>query len=346
MGASGARNTQEASRALSEIDYRALRLMMERSDGSRLVKGRAVKQFDRAWRRGALAVPANETSKQRWWRCEARFLLGDYGDWSGWEHRDPWAERIWYENPFEVPVWNPDQPCGRLYVIGEQGIGDEVMFAQCIEDARRRVGEIVIETQGKLRETFERCLGVRTAEANIGEDGIRRKQEFDADAWVSIGDLPRLFRRNTFPRTAYLSALPDGRYRGKTLVSWRGAQGEIALETMRAIAGNDALSVQYDQTWDEDIERVDVDLLGDIGGIMRALAACERLVSVSTTVAHLAAAMGVPTTVIIADPKTGVRGNIMPWRWISLAHPQRSRWYGNHVRTFQSVQEYRALCRW
>lgn len=300
----------------------------------------AVKRFDRAWREGRLGIPEDEPGRQRWWRCEARFLLGEYGDWSGWEYRDPWAEMIWHENPFSVPVWNPEKLCKRLYVIGEQGIGDEVLFAQCIEDAGRLVGEIVVETQQKLMGVFERCFGVRVVGANIGEDGIRRKQDFDADAWVSMGDLPRLFRRNVFPRKPYLSAKPDERYRGRVAVSWRGAQGEIDLRDLMSIPG--LISVQYDQGWDEDVERADVDLLDDIEGVMSVLAGCERLISVSTTVAHLAAAMGVPTTVIIADPKSGVRGNIMPWRWISLKHPQKTRWYGDHVKTYQSVQEYRA----
>lgn len=328
---------------LREVDYRALRLMMERSEGGVVGKMNALKRFDAAWRGGLLCIPVNEGGVQRWWRCEARFLLGEYGDWGGWENRDPWALMIWNENPFDVPVWNPEGVCGRLYVIGEQGLGDEVMFSQCLEDvmAGGMVGEVVVETQERLRGVFERSFGVKTVAANIGEDGIRRKQEFDADAWVSMGDLPRLFRRGVFPRKPYLKAGVDERYRGRVVVSWRGAQGEVG-ELMK-IPG--ALSVQYDQGWDEDIERADVDLLNDIEGVMGVLAGCEKLICVSTTVAHLAGAMGVPAEVIVADPKSGVRGNIMPWRWIDMKHPQRTRWYGDHVRTYQSFREYRALCR-
>src|SRR3990167_1403416 len=120
---------------MKEIDYRALRLMLERSEGSTLAKKRSIQQFDRGWKRGQLFYPKEETQLQRWMRCEARFTLGDYTDWSGWQYRDKWSEKIWFNNPFRVPVWNT-QKTGRLYVVGEQGIGDECLLSQCVLNAK------------------------------------------------------------------------------------------------------------------------------------------------------------------------------------------------------------------
>lgn len=91
-----------------EIDWKCLRLLMERSTGgSRLKKNKEIKRLDRAYKKGELFIPPNEDERQKWWRCEARMMLGDFSDWSGWEYRDDWALRLWLENPYEPakPGW-------------------------------------------------------------------------------------------------------------------------------------------------------------------------------------------------------------------------------------------------
>jgi len=325
--------------------------MLERSAGGAVTKKHHLAKFDRAWKRGQLFYCKEETQLQKWMRCEARFTLGDYSDWGGWQYRDRWAEKIWWHNPFPVPVWT-GQPVNHLYIVGEQGIGDEVFFSQCVLDLKKRIPRITFETQERLQAVFERSFGIETQKAIVGADLIRRAQPFTADAWVSLGELPRALRRSPehFHRGQYIRCDNNRvaemeRYRGRVGVSWRGAQGKIDWRKVKA-KYPDALSLQYDQDpKEEEIERPHIDLREDIEGVLALLSVLGRVVSVSTTVAHLAAASGVPLDLCIANPNTGIRNNIMPWRWLNLSDkrvPRKSVWYGDHVNVWQNWGEYAA----
>lgn len=320
-----------------EIDYRSLRLLMERATGgSPFKKERAIAHLTKAWKRGELVIPPNETEQQRWWRCEARMMLGDYSDWSGWEYRDEWAATLWHwrdTRPYGIAPWNGLQT-EKLYVIGEQGVGDEVFFSSCLPEAIKRSDECIFECVPRLQSVFERAFGIKTVPARIeGTKRFKQPLPEGTTAWMALADLPRMFRLklSDFPGTPYLVPLPSqvarfSAYRGRVGVSWRGAQGSIP-ELMR-IPG--AVSLQYDRGWDENVEEPEgLDLRSDTEGILGLLSCLEKVVTVSTSVAHFAAALGAETQVVIADPTTGVRGNLFPFKWICQATPGRTPWYGS-----------------
>ena len=333
-----------------EIDFRSLKLLLERSTGgSALKKKREIDRITKAYRRGALVIPPNETEQQRWWRCEARFMLGDYSDWRGWEYRDEWAATLWFHKPYAVPPWN-GLPTDCLYVIGEQGIGDEVFFASCIEECKKRAKRVIFECLPRLQSVFERSLGVETVASDVkGTNRFKKDLPEGVTAWMALADLPRMWRLSLsmFPGKPFLTADPAqiarfSRYRGRTGVSWRGAQGQIP--EIREIHP-EALSLQYDMAWDEDMETPDgLDLRNDIEGLLGLLMNLEKIVTVSTSVAHFAAALGVETHVIIADPTTGVRGNIFPWKWICQKTPGRTPWY-DAARVYENIDAYRTAIR-
>lgn len=330
-----------------EIDYLSLRLLLDRSTGgSRLKKDKEIRRLTRAWKRGELFIPPLETETQKWWRCEARMMLGHYSDWSGWEYRDEWAATLWHHaQTIYAPVqpWNGlHTPC--LYIIGEQGIGDEVFFASCLPEALKRTDRLILECQPKMRSVFERSFGIETVSSHmVGTKRMRQDLPPEVTAWMSLGDLPRMWRRHvkSFPGTPYLK--PDHaqverfeQYRGRTGISWRGRQGE---EKGLLQLHPEAVSLQYDVEWDEDVERPDLDLRDDIEGVLGLIANLERVVCVSTTAAHLGAALGVDTHVVIADPSTGRAGNLFPFRWI-CGDSGRTPWYGC-ARTYRNLNEYR-----
>lgn len=329
---------------ISHGDYLALRYLMKVSDGGKVAKAQSFRVFDKAYREGRLSVTdVGESQEQRWWRCEARFLHGYYEDWSGWECRDPWAYRVWFDNPFPVPVWTGGK-VDRLYVVSEQGLGDEVLFLQALERVYESAKEIIVETQPRLQSIVERNFRCRTVPAKIRDDGMRVKQDFEADAWVTIGEICRTFlrSRDDFKRRPYLKADPArvSEYRslaGRVGISWRGRQGE---EKRLIDLFPDAISLQYDQEWDEEVERPDVDLKNDLEGVLGVLANLSKLVTVSTTVAHLASAMGIETHVIVADPKTGRFGGLIPWKWVNEKMPGRSIWYSDATSTYKGLEDY------
>jgi hypothetical protein len=335
---------------LAEIDYRALRLMLERSSGSEALKKKHLVKFDRAWKRNQLFYCKEETQLQKWMRCEARFTLGDYSDWSGWQFRDRWSEKIWYKNPFRVPIWAGGY-VENLYLIGEQGLGDEILFSQCVLDAQKKVGKVTFETQDRLQGIFERSLKVETKRAIVGADGIRRAQPFTASAWVSLGELPRVFRKKQedFIRRPYITPDPSRlgemeSYRGRVGISWRGAQGKVDWRKMKQMYP-DCISLQYDQA-EEEVEKPHIDLKMDTEGVLALVNVLSKVVTVSTTVAHFSASSGVETDLIIADPKSGIRQNILPWRWLDLSCkeiPRKAKWYGDNVKVYQNWGEYYAF---
>lgn len=323
---------------MTRSDYEALRLIMSRAQGSRLSKERALKAFEKAWKAGKLRIPA-ETPEQRWLRCETKFWLGDYSDWSGWECRSEWARGIWYHNPFPVPVWDGSQK--RVLVVGEQGIGDEVCFSQALWELESPV----FATDPRLVPVYERHGFECVPTVIHGETRVKPEVPDGVEAWVSLGELVRAKRRDrsAFPRTAYLHAAPEQvarfkAYKGRTAISWRGAQGQYALKDFLAFGD---LSLQYDQEWDEDCERPDVDVRNDIEGLMGVLANVDRLVTVSNSTAHFAAAMGVQVDLVLAW--NGVRRNTLLWPWKWWCEPlKKSVWYGDNVRVFQNLHDYRA----
>jgi hypothetical protein len=62
-------------------------------------------------------------------------------------------------------------------------------------------------------------------------------------------------------------------------------------------------------------------------GILGLLSVLACVRSVSTSVAHFACALGVPTYVTIAQPRTARRANIFPFKWICRSTPGRTPWY-------------------
>jgi hypothetical protein len=336
---------------MREIDYRAIRYLIQRSRKSEslLKLQRELDKLDKAWKAGQLYVPREETQDQKWWRCEARFLLGDYSDWGGWQYRDPMATRFWFENPHKCPVWKGGR-VKRLAVVGEQGLGDEVFFANCLYDLRDRVDEIVLETAPRLVSVFKRSLGIDAVPAKFrpseiyegGEERvIQEPYNYGADEWVTLADLGRVMRHEDkdFHRKPYITAAPEQIERFKALkgrvgISWRGAQGEIAWKQLLA-QFPDAVSLQYDQSWDEEVERPKVDLKNDIEGILGVLANLDRVVTVSTTVAHFAAAMGVNTEVRLARVGSGRRSQLTPFKWVNRKHKHETLWYPKTTRTFE-----------
>ena len=100
------------------------------------------------------------------------------------------------------------------------------------------------------------------------------------------------------------------------------------------------ICLQYDQGWDEDVDVPQgLDLRNDLEGILGLLSNLARVVTVSTSVAHFSAALGVPTHVILADPSTGVRANIFNFKWACKETPNRTPWY-KCARVYESWGAY------
>src|SRR6185312_2680137 len=131
----------------------------------------------------------------------------------------------------ELPIW--DGTDGQTVIVwGEQGIGDEIMFASCLPDILRRSKRIIFDCHPRLVALFQRSF----PEAEIHgtrkqHTGVKWINDCGADAHICVSSLPLHFRNRTedFPGTRYLQASPGGpmqawqeRLRPRIGISWMG----------------------------------------------------------------------------------------------------------------------------
>jgi hypothetical protein len=342
-------------RQIRPIDYQALRLLNQRSiGGSQLKKETELRKLDKAFREGRLGYPTETPPDWKWRMCEARMMLGDFSDWSGWEYRSEWSTGMWHNSKewrhFGSDLWVKQTPAwdGRfvehLHVHGEQGVGDEVWAAQVLKRVAKHAGTVFLETDKRLCSIFERSLPVKCIPSHQDIENGERVRYFRSTSlpWIPLGDLLRNFYRQKqdFERTPYLTALPLEvekwkPYKGRVGISWRGAQGSYPLTDFLKMYPT-AIGLQYDLAWDEEVERPELDLRNDLEGILGLLSNLDRLVTVSTSVAHFAAALGTKVDLILA-PMNGIRQNMLPFKW---GGGGKSFWYPDTVTVYPTLRAY------
>ncbi len=158
-------------------------------------------------------------------RSTILMALGRVGEgWDAYEaRRDPaFADVTHYL--IDRPVWAPDSPlAGRtLLVIGEQGLGDEVMFANVLPDLLEALGpegRLILAVEPRLAPLFQRsfpdALVGPHATYKVDARSVRTVTFLDdleaVDLWTPIGSLLRRFRRTVeaFPaRERFLTPDP------------------------------------------------------------------------------------------------------------------------------------------
>lgn len=237
----------------------------------------------------------------------------------------------------DIPMWD-GTPGKTVMVIGEQGLGDEIMFASMIPDLMQ-VGNVIIESHKRLVTLFSKsfnvpCYGTRE------DTSIDWTGNHEIDYRIHIGSLGKFFRRKAenFPGTAYLKAeptLPKGK-KPRVGISWFGGGAKpgriktrsVPLSWWQPLLEQDCefVSLQYTKHKDElemiaklgfEIQRFDwmEDREADYYKTAEVVASCDLVISVCTSVIHLAGAIGVPCWVMTPNKpawRYGVKGP-MPW---------------------------------
>jgi tetratricopeptide (TPR) repeat protein len=104
-----------------------------------------------------------------------------------------------------VPRWRVGEPLAgkRLMVIGEQGLGDEVLFASVLPEAIEAAGAVTIACQARLVGLFSRSFPQArvVAHATAVTAGrltrlVRPEHWAEIDLWTPMADLARAWRRS------------------------------------------------------------------------------------------------------------------------------------------------------
>jgi Flp pilus assembly protein TadD len=284
-------------------------------------------------------------------RAVIELKRGNYG--RGWQDYGARLEsKLSVPRPVRFTGWQGNSPAGKFVLVcGEQGLGDQIMFASCLPDLLREAGSCAIDCAPRLAPLFARSFpGARVYGAEQDDpsppwiDAVG-----EVDLRIPIGDLPQRYRRRSedFPvHRGYLS--PDlekvARYRQrlsalgpgpKIGLSWRGGT-KTSRRDLRSI-GLAALaplvkqlpvrwvSLQYTPCEDEIAifrERTGIavhhwqDAIDDYDDTAALVTALDAVVSVCTAVVHLAGALGRPALVMVpvaAEWRYGASGEAMPW---------------------------------
>jgi hypothetical protein len=277
----------------------------------------------------------------------ALLLKGDFA--AGWQQFESRWQTQDYETPprtYPQPLWRGEPLPGRLLIWGEQGVGDEIMFAGLIPDVIRAGHTCVLECDPRLKPLFTRSFP--DVEVISGYEPVR-DQELSIAAHLSSGSLPALFRTSTdaFIATTspYLVANPARRQQfrsdyhdGRRLVgiAWHTRNRKsgrsrsidlplfaplISLPGIRWISlqygDHDVLQSQADAAGAPLLIDRAVDQLSNIDVLAAQVAAMDLVVTIDNSTAHLAAALGVPTWLLLPFAPD--------WRWLLTA--RTSLWY-------------------
>jgi len=128
-------------------------------------------------------------------RAFARLGQGHYGD--GWEdYRYRW-HKAGFEprRPFPTPSWGGTALAGkRILVWGEQGIGDEIMFATMVPDLIAAGARVTLECSHRLTGLFERSFPEAAVVPSL-QPPRRDLAAVPFDWQSATGDLGRYLRR-------------------------------------------------------------------------------------------------------------------------------------------------------
>lgn len=288
------------------------------------------------------------------------------GQWlRGWKaYARRWDHNPGSKRPFMQPWWKGEDLTNKsLLVWGDQGLGDEIMFASMIPDLVSKVGEVVLELDERNVPLFERSMpNIRCVERTDPPSA----PALGADFQIPLSDLGiylRTIEDDFKGGKAYLKADPeraaslrrtyknlDGRDERNFLVgvTWKslnariGDSKSIFLDKMAPILtlpGITFVDLQYGEVTEER-ERFEaeygvrihkdpeIDPMIDIDGHAAQIAAMDLIISISNTSVHMAGALGVPTWLLVQE--------IPDRRW--LLGRDDSPWYGS-VRIFRQDRQ-------
>lgn len=282
------------------------------------------------------AIKLSNSPDILWQKSLALLSMRDWAEgWALYESRqklEAWSPRT----EIDVPMWD-FKVTDHLYIHGEQGVGDEIMFLSCIEEVFPLVNRLTIEVNEKVAHVVKKTW----PNVNVITEPVKG----DYTAKIPLGSLTCHFRKNgEFPGTAFLKPDPDRvKYYRKELnrlgkgphiaLAWFGGSKQtrvdersISLNMLKPIMDEyTCVSGQYEHTnpmLSSEREKNKLPKLNDhcVGLDMAEQAAffmaCDAVVTVQQTAVLVAGAVGTPCYVLTPGRPSwvmGVKGDDLPW---------------------------------
>ncbi|NQV32197.1 MAG: tetratricopeptide repeat protein [Phycisphaeraceae bacterium] len=280
-----------------------------------------------------------------WNLSHALLLKGEYCE--GWTHyawrRHADLDIELYPYPLKGPAWDGQPfPNQRLLVHFEQGHGDSIQLARFLTRAKALGGEVIVQVRESMARVFETIDGIDEL-ITINETGIVEDIKYDFHA--SLFDLPGLFNvtLDTLTDTPYVTCVRDLEKSWQPRITskhfkvglvWAGSQihgndknrscdlsqwaplMDLPGITWYSLQKGPAAEQLSQSPFSQQITDLN-DSIADFGGTCGAIEHMDLVISVDTSVLHLAGAMGKPTWALLPHAPD--------WRW--LQNRSDSPWY-------------------
>ena len=258
------------------------------------------------------------------------------GRWEeGWKHAEylygqHLVVRVYNDKEHEEPDWD-GSPGKTVVVQCDQGVGDILMYGQCLTEMVKDCKEVIIECADRLVNLMKRNFPGVTVYGTLKEAGQGWSKDHKIDAHIHISALPRFYRKTEteFTRVAYikpeqkrvdywktwLSTLPKP-WIG---VSWQGGiqntQKHLRTLKLEQLAPVLELPGSFIDLSYKDNSR-EVEAWNDRGGsqivrpkldkdnydeTLALIAALDEVVTVTTAVVHACGAMGRTCRVLVPE---------------------------------------------
>lgn len=260
----------------------------------------------------------------------------------------------------EVPLWKGQDLRGkRVLVLGEQAIGDTMMFLQLLPWMLKKEAALTLAIQERLVPVYSRTYSsIKVHGVDNDVDSILCKADFcseEFDFQIPCGSLPQHCLQEWLSMTGRERCLSVDRSYTEELrsryredlptmtpvigISWQGGgkkdrirsksmPGEEFERLLRSLSAR-FVSLQYGNT-SAQVERWrasgldivlddEIDALANLDKWLAQVAACDLVISIANTTIHGSGALGVPTLCI--------QSRNSDWRWVEgMKH---SYWYNS-----------------
>jgi len=278
----------------------------------------------------------------------AHLVSGDFAvGWQKYERRWKSSDHDTPGRDYSQPVWDGEKlASGSVLIWGEQGVGDEIMFAGLIPDVMRTGNRCVLDCTARLKPLFARSFpGVEV----VSGCGPGSHSELEIAAQLPSGSLPGLFRRTAsdFAATTspylmtdeaardrlrakyadgrrvvglawYTNSVKTGRARSIDLSQFSPLFGLPDIQWVSLQYGDhDGLEKQAAAADAPILIDSEVDQLSDMDLFAAQIAAMDLVITIDNSTAHLAGALGIPVWLLLPFAPD--------WRW--MLEREDSPWY-------------------
>lgn len=282
---------------------------------------------------------APELPAARWNRAHLLLTLGHWRQ--GWEdYQFGLVNRMRFMRSVK-PKWDGKRVEGkRLLIYSEQGYGDTVWALRLLSMAKERAGcYVILEVQESL---YTLCSHSKLAVDEIWPQKRDLHSHFAYDLQCSLMDLPYVLGidvHTELPKERYLSADPQlaaawqKGVKGRIGLAWKGssthsndANRSMAKEWLLPLEGEGFVSLQKGDSAPFEMQEIGEEL-SDFSVSAAVIENLDAVVTVDTSIAHVAAAMGKPVLLMIPQ--------VIDFRW--LLDREDSPWYPS-IRIFRQTK--------